>query len=407
MKRFIRKHRRFFITTGFVLILALVVSAAVLQYSRPLPEVSLAESEPLLWPGHEAKDIAWPNMGQASMAIMGAGIIDDSPDQAAQPIASLAKVMTAHIILKHHPLETGQPGPDIEFSTSHVQNYRIREANQESVVRVASGSTMTQRELLRGLLIASGNNIADVLAEWHAGSVEAFVAQMNAEAEALGMTSTHYADAAGLSPESRSTAHDQMLLALEAMRDPTFAAIVRELDADLPGAGMVYNTNWTLGQSGIVGVKTGWTEEAGACFLFAAEWQVEDRQIMVVGAVLGQNTLEDAFARSRELIAIGGSSARMVKVGSEGQVVGVLKSGWGDTADAVLTEDARLLVLPGSTINATLRLDKQLDKAAEIQDGVEVGSIRFESGGESVEVPVMAGTALGQPDLMWRLLRIR
>jgi D-alanyl-D-alanine carboxypeptidase (penicillin-binding protein 5/6) len=251
-------------------------------------------------------------------------------------------------------------------------------------------------------MLASGNNLADVLAKWHAGSVEAFVAQMNAEAAALGMTNTTYADAAGVAPGSASTAHDQVLLAQAAMTDPTFREIVREAEANLPGAGVVYNTNSELGSSGIVGIKTGWTEEAGACFLFAAEWSLEGETKMIVGAVLGQTTLADAFDRSRELILIGGTSMSLAKLASAGDKLGEIRSEWGATTDAVLAEDITMVLLPGIEIAADLALSTTED----VEAGSDVGSVQFSAGEQVIEVPLKASASVADPDLVWRLTRM-
>jgi D-alanyl-D-alanine carboxypeptidase (penicillin-binding protein 5/6) len=403
MKAFLLRHRRLVAVFAIVGFIALLASGAYLQYQRPIPEVRLVREEAEPAPPAAPVEVAWPGLGQASIAIAGVGVIGESPNQTPSPIASLVKVMTAYVVLKNHPLNPGEPGPEVEFNQTNVDNYRVRSANAESIVAVTAGSKMNQRELLRGLLLASGNNLADVLAEWHAGSVEAFVAEMNAEAQALGMTQTIYADAAGLLSSSVSTAHDQMVLANAAMADPTFAAIVREAQASLPGVGVIYNTNSELGTDGIIGVKTGWTEEAGACFIFAAERQVEDRTVTVIGAVLGQTTLADAFARSRELIAVGGSHVSVVHAGSEGDVVGRIESKWGDGADAVLAQDVRLLIVPGVTVQE----EASLNDAAEISEGAEIGVIRYTAGSQQVEVPLKATAAIGDPDLRWRLMRIR
>lgn len=402
MMSFVARHRRFFALYFLLAFLGILAWGGYEQYSRPIPEVTLVESSSLTWTPPSASEISWPELGQAVIAVDGVGVVGESPNQAPSPIASLAKVMTAYVILKDHPLNPGEPGAEVEFQPHHVENYLVRRANDESVVPVVAGGRMTQRELLRGLMLASGNNLADVLAEWDAGSLEAFVAKMNAEARALGMTSTTYADAAGVMAGSVSTAHDQVVLGRAAMANPTFAAIVREAQADLPGAGVVYNTNSELGDSGIVGIKTGWTEEAGACFLFAAEWDLEGQRKVIVGAVMGQHTLADAFARSRELILIGGVSMSVVKLASAGDELGEIRSEWGAATDAVLGQDVSLVLVPGVNIDADLKLDTTED----VEGGSEVGSVKFSAGDQVIEVPLRAEATVESPDLVWRLTRL-
>jgi D-alanyl-D-alanine carboxypeptidase (penicillin-binding protein 5/6) len=127
-----------------------------------------------------------------------------------------------------------------------------------------------------------------MLAEWDAGSVDAFLAKMNATAAGLGMTHTTYADPAGLDAGTVSTATDQMLLAQTALLQPALAAVADEASAAIPVAGTIHNVNTLLGQDGVVGIKTGSTDAAGACLLFAAQVTVDGQNEMVIGAVLGQ-----------------------------------------------------------------------------------------------------------------------
>lgn len=400
--KFVAKRRLFFVALFVAAFAGLLAWAGAMQYSRPIPEVTLVESASFTWEPPASSEIAWPELGQASAAVAGVGTIGESPAQQPQPIASLTKMMTAYLVLKERPLAPGEPGPEVQFQEHHVADYLARRANDESVVPVTAGATMSQRDLLRGLLLASGNNLADVLAEWTAGSVEAFVARMNEEARTLGMHDTFYADAAGLDPRTVSTAHDQLLLAQAAMANPTFAQIVRETEANLPGAGIVYNTNSQLGKGGIVGIKTGWTEEAGACFVFAAEWQVEGGTQLILGAVLGQPTLEDAFARSQELILTSGLNTQLVRLASQGETLGHLQTRWGSTTDAVLGQDVSLVMIPGLDVHTELTLLS----SENIEPGSEIGVARITAGAQVVEVPLVASSGIDDPDLLWRLTRL-
>jgi serine-type D-Ala-D-Ala carboxypeptidase (penicillin-binding protein 5/6) len=401
---FIVRRRRFFALFFTAAFMALLAWAGAMQLSRPIPEVTLVESASVAWtPPAASAEIIWPALGQAAIAVDGVGTVGESPNQAPRPIASLTKMMTAYVILKGHPLAPGEPGAEVEFTDADVQNYLTRQANAESVVPVTTGGRMTERELLRGLMLASGNNLADVLAQWHSGSVEAFVAQMNQEALALGMTNTTYADPSGVHSGSVSTAHDQVLLAQAAMADPTFASIVRETEATLPGAGVVYNTNSELGNSGIVGIKTGWTEEAGACFVFSAEWDLEGQKQHIIGAVMGQDTLADAFDRTRELIVVGGVSTSLVRLAAEGDTIGQLKTKWGSTTDAVLSQDVAMVLVPGLDVLTELSLSSSED----IESGGEIGTARFTAGEQVMEVPLRASSDVESPDLVWRLTRIK
>ncbi len=145
-----------------------------------------------------------------------------------------------------------------------------RADDDESVVAVAAGEVLTERQALAALLLPSANNVAILLARRVAGSVPAFVARMNATARLFGMRDTRYTDPSGLDPGTVSTAADQLILAGVAMRNPTFAALVRLRGYRLPVAGTVHNTDTLLGTHGFVGIKTGSDDAAGGCFMFRA-----------------------------------------------------------------------------------------------------------------------------------------
>jgi len=121
----------------------------------------------------------WPAHGQAAVQI-GQAQIQAGPNQHAAPIASVAKVMTAYLVLRDHPLRRGQDGPTITLTDADVADTDRRRGRQESVVSIAAGEQLTEREALLALLLPSANNIAAVLTRWDAGSVERFVARMNA-----------------------------------------------------------------------------------------------------------------------------------------------------------------------------------------------------------------------------------
>ena len=199
----------------------------------------------------------WPADGQAAFVQTGQSQIQAGPNQHAAPIASVAKVMTAYLVLRDHPLRLGEDGPTITLTDADVADTDRRRGQEESVVSIAAGEQLTERQALQALLLPSANNIAAVLARWDAGSVDRFVARMNATARSLGMTHTRYTDPSGYDDATVSTAADQVRIVDRAMRLPVFASIVATPSATLPVAGTVHNTNTLLGHDGFVGVKTG------------------------------------------------------------------------------------------------------------------------------------------------------
>lgn len=269
--------------------LCALVAGVTLAVLRPGPEIG---------PTHPLSE------GEAAVGLSGARL-QTYGEQDAVPIGSVAKVMTAYLILRHHPLPAGQDGPTLHVDSAAAADYQSRISSGQSLLEVHAGDELTERQALEALLIPSANNIADLLADWDAGSVSEFVADMNETSRRLGLRNTHYSDPSGFDPGTVSTAVDQTVLAEQAMRDPTFAAIVEEREVSLPRAGEVQNYNALLGHDGVVGVKTGSTDQAGGAVVFAARHG--DR--LIVGAVLGQkiggstrDSLAQAFGVARYLI---------------------------------------------------------------------------------------------------------
>jgi serine-type D-Ala-D-Ala carboxypeptidase (penicillin-binding protein 5/6) len=196
--------------------------------------------------------------------------------------------MTAYLVLRDHPLRPGQDGPTITLTDADVADTDRRRGQQESVVSIAAGEQLTERQALQALLLPSANNIAAVLARWAAGSADRFVTRMNATARSLGMTHTRYTDPSGYDDATVSTAADQVRLVDRAMRLSVFASIVATPSATLPVAGAVHNTNTLLGHDGFVGVKTGSTAAAGGCFAFRAIRWIDGKPTTITGVVLGQ-----------------------------------------------------------------------------------------------------------------------
>jgi D-alanyl-D-alanine carboxypeptidase (penicillin-binding protein 5/6) len=239
-------------------------------------------------PGEVVPSTVWPADGQAAFVQTGRSQVQAGPNQHPAAIASVAKVMTAYLVLRDHPLRPGQDGPAITLTDADVADTERRGGQQESVVPIAAGEQLTERQALQALLLPSANNIAAVLARWDTGSADRFVARMNATARSLGMTHTRYTDPSGYDDATVSTAADQVRIVDRAMRLPVFASIVATPSATLPVAGTVHNTNTLLGHDGFVGVKTGSTAAAGGCFAFQAIRWIDGKQTTITGVVLGQ-----------------------------------------------------------------------------------------------------------------------
>ena len=251
----------------------------------------------------EPTSIRWPQQGQAAL-VLGDGRPAVSPHQQPVAIASLAKVMTAYLTLERYPLTGSQEGFTITVTPAQAQF----EAHGQSAVAVQAGEQLTERQLLEGLLVPSGNNIAQMLATVVAGSESRFIAEMNAEARALGMEHTLYTDPSGFDADTISTAADQLRVFRHAMRFPVFRQIVSMATVTLPVAGTLTNYNPLIAE-GYAG-KTGSDSAAGGCLAFSTHVTVRGRVQTAVGVVMGQGEGNDTSAI---LAAAGDAATQLVE----------------------------------------------------------------------------------------------
>jgi D-alanyl-D-alanine carboxypeptidase (penicillin-binding protein 5/6) len=227
-----------------------------------------------------------------------------SPHQRPVPIASVAKVMTAYLVVEHYPLHAGDSGPRFVVGQGDVADTEVRRREGQSVVDVRAGEQLTERDALMAILLPSANNVATLVAREVDGSVASFVAEMNRTARALGMSHTTYTDPSGYDDGTVSTALDQLRLARAVAKNGTLAAAMATRSYWLPVAGEVTNTNALLGQDGFVGMKTGSDAAAGGCLMFHAVWSTDRDRRSVIGVVLGQ--------RGNDLITAGLTAAKQL-----------------------------------------------------------------------------------------------
>jgi D-alanyl-D-alanine carboxypeptidase (penicillin-binding protein 5/6) len=384
----------------FALLIAAFVACGSVQIVRGVPAatvtVTLAPSTML----GERAAVPLPAVGASIVAVDGLGTLASSGQTAPRPIASVTKVMTAYVILKGHPLRPGEPGPTLTLTARDQARYNQMIFEDQSAVPVVAGMQLTQLQLLQGLLIPSANNFAEILATWDAGTIPAFVSKMNDEARTLGMASTTYADTSGLSPASVSTPADQLILIRTAMQDPLFRQIVSMRQVTLPNIGLLSNVNLLLGQDGVIGVKTGFTEEAGGNLAFAAQRQVGARQVEIHGLVLGQETRPLAFTATTQVVRAVGQSLQLNKVVQAQQVVGRVDTAWDKPVDLVVAEDVELLFWPGMTLETAIEIDPIETPLAA---GDQVGWLDVRLGEQQRRVPLVLAAALPSAPLLWRL----
>jgi D-alanyl-D-alanine carboxypeptidase (penicillin-binding protein 5/6) len=387
--------------TPFVLgIVSVLIVFAVFQTTRGVPEPTVTVTFPSSSPLGEPRLPKLPEEGASIVAVDGLGVVGTAGPAQPRPIASITKVMTAYVILKDKPLQPGQTGPVIELTARDAQRWLEMLAQDQSSLPVSAGQRLTELQLLEGLLVPSANNYAEILAVWDAGSVSAFVQRMNAEAQALGMKDTKYTDTSGFSPATVSTPADQLILARAAMTNPVFASIVRMEEVTLPGVGRVQAVNQLLGVDGVVGIKTGQTDEAGANLAFAAEHGVGDGTVTVLGIVLGQDDRPTVFSATRSVLASLDGNLELKRVLTTGQPVATVETEWGQSVDLVIKEDVHLLSWPGLEMKTTVELD---DFSAPKSAGDRVGWLNVMLGEQARRLPLVLASDLAGAGLFWKL----
>jgi D-alanyl-D-alanine carboxypeptidase (penicillin-binding protein 5/6) len=389
-----------------LLLLVVVAALATFNYLRPIPAiVASATVPPQTATSGTPPALPWPAGGSAAVAVSGLGFIASSGNEKPVPAASVTKVMTALLVLEDKPLKKGDTGLSITMTATDVQIYQADLANKESVVEVRAGEQLTEFQLLEALLIPSGNNISETLARWDAGSTDAFVSKMNQRAGALHMTHTTFADASGVSPKNVSTPTDLMALGVVAFKQEVLAQIVGLQQAILPVAGIVYNVDYVLGQSGIIGIKTGSGLDLGANFLFAAAAKVDGHTITLFGCVMAQPTLDLAFNTAEALIASMQLTLHVKRRVSLNESVGAYGAPWGSQTELLSTADVDLVEWPGMVLR------QRLDAPSIVVDkplpaGTHEGSEHIVLGDYVLDVPLVTAGPLYPPGRAWRLTRL-
>ncbi|HEX2314266.1 MAG TPA: D-alanyl-D-alanine carboxypeptidase [Thermomonospora sp.] len=400
-----RRRRRWPLAVVLTVVVLLVAAVAV-QLVRPLPEPTLHSALPASYTFEGARPaLPLPQRGQAVIGVEGVGTMGTAGAETPIPTASVAKVMTAYVFLKNHPLRSGEDGPTFTISAQEAARLRFRKQRGESHVDVRAGQRFTERKALEALMVVSANNIAHELARWDAGSIPAYVAKMNAAARELGMTNTRYTDPSGYDSGTVSTAADQVKLLRAAMAMPAFAEVVAQRTYVPNDGGPVRPAgNILLGQYGIVGGKTGYTDAAGGNFVFAARRKVAGVDTLMIGAVMGQQgtSAVAAMTVAQRLTAAAQGALTGATLVQEGQRAGEIRDGLGGRTPVAAARPVTVVGWPGLTV----RVGVDGNPPSSAPRGEEVGAVVVGDGMGRVRFPLRLPQNLAEPDLMTRLTRL-
>ncbi|MFD9866740.1 D-alanyl-D-alanine carboxypeptidase [Streptomyces niveus] len=392
-----------------LLVLVLIIFAVV-QAVRPLPEPSLnLTAKPTYTFEGDKPSLPWPGEGQGFMAATGLGTVDSFGEQKAVPIGSVAKAMTAYVVLKDKPLAKGADGPSITVDAKAEEDGGLDAQGESTLNTVKEGDKLTQHDALAALMIPSANNIARLLARWNAdGSEEAFVKKMNDTAEELGMKNTTYTDPSGLDATTVSSAEDQVKLGQKLVEIEALMDITKLPEWEDPSGKLWRNYNTLVPYDGALGIKTGSTTKAGGNLLFAAHKTVGDTDQLIVGAVLGQHKapiIDTVNAVSKDVMLATQDELEGATIVKKGQVVGEFDNGMGTTAPVVATEDVKAVGWSGLTVKLELS-DEGKDLPQSAAAGTHVGLLTVGEGKSRVEVAVALQGDLAEPTFGDKLTRV-
>ncbi len=311
-------------------------------------------------------------------------VITENNSSERLPPASLTKMMTAYIVERE--LDEGRiaMGDMVPISVTAWQTGGSR-------TFVREGTSVTVEDLLRGVVIQSGNDASVALAEFVAGSEGAFVDIMNQQAELLGMTNTNFENATGLpSPNHYSTAHDLALLAQATINDyPETYPIYAEKHFTFNNIRQPNRNSLLWRDNSVDGLKTGHTEEAGYCLVASA--QRDDTRFIAV--VMGARSAESRSQEVQKMLNYGFRYYQSERLFSAGQEL-IQSRVWGGTANTLsvrVREHVYVTISRGARNQLESVIDLDSVVKAPVNAGDELGRIKVSYQGEVlVDQPVLA-----------------
>jgi len=298
--------------------------------------------------------------------------------------ASLTKMMTAYIVIDE--LSKGIASLDEPVVVSEYA-----QSMPGSRMFVEGGSVVTVGDLLRGLIVQSGNDASVALAEHFAGSEQGFVDLMNAKAEELGMYNTLYANSSGLPhPDHYTTAADLAVIARATIGDhPEYYPMYAEREYEFNGIKQKNRNTLLWRDNSVDGIKTGHTQAAGYCLVASA---LRDN-MRLISIITGTASDKTRIAESQRLLNYGYRFFRTQKVYSAGEVVSAARIWMGQEEQIELgvAEDL-YLTLPRAqfeTLESEIQLAEYIRAPVDIGD--EFGRSVLKSDDEVIgEVPLLA-----------------
>lgn len=391
-----------------LVVLAVLAAYAAVTLLWPLtavmPTAQPVEVAPLT---ASAAAPAWPADGPAAVAVDGFestaaatdGTLASTTDEA--PLASITKLVTALMVLDSQPLALGESGPEYSFTSRDRSTYWNYRARGESALDVPVGGSLTEYQMLQGLLIGSANNYAARLAEQFWPTDEVFESAATDWLRTHGVSGITVVEPSGIDSDNVGTPAGVIALSRKALEDPVIAEIVATASVDLPGAGEVENTNDLLVDPGVVGIKTGTLFVNGQevhDLATAKDITVGDTTVRAYATVLAQASDDERNSAARALLAGLEAELSTPYVIPAGTVVGSVETAWGSSSQLRTTADAAVVLWNGaaSTSASALAID-------EWDAGSPAGTFTLSGPVGSTIVEAAVTSAIEPPSPWWRL----
>ena len=371
---------------------------AVSPVVQPLGSVSTPEASVDL-PGYGG----WAIGDADSEAIYASRGIDE-----VRPIASIAKVVTALVVLHEHPIAEGESGETITLTASDAALVGRYQSINGTTAPARAGQTITQRQIIELMMVHSANNYAETLAVWAFGSVNAYVEAANAWIAAQGIDGLTIADTTGFSTSNAGSPRALLQLAQIAVDDPVVSAASALPSVTVAGVGTFTNRNLALGESGVTGLKTGTLRVAGSSLLFSAERTIDgavdalpesDGTVGLVGVALGGPDHPTIANDLDDLLDSVVDDFHVITLGEPGAVIARYETEWGDVAELVVSESEQRLVWGEMTTVS-------FAPAPVLQPGLEMpapGEVVVRWADDAVTLDLHWNGSLEGPPVEWRL----
>ncbi len=315
--------------------------------------------------------------------------------------ASMTKMMTSYLI--EQKLLKGELTEDEKVRMN--ESAWCRGSSTESCMYVPLNGTATVLEMLRGIIIQSGNDASKAMAEHIAGNEGTFAHAMNQEAKRIGMSNTHFMNSTGMPAEGHySTAKDMATLAQHIIKDSSkYYPIYSEKEFTFNGIKQGNRNALLYTDPSVDGLKTGHTEEAGYCLTTSSK----RGPMRLISVIFGAPSMNERASQTRELLSWGYANFETVNVQPANQVLAKSKVYFGQENDVQigLAENFNVTMPKGQADKIKTQLVVQPKLNAPLQKGQVIGKLVASLDGKVIaEKPLVALKAVEEAGFFSRML---